>query len=159
MAKIYIDTSVVGGCFDVEFKEPSLELFEVFKTGLMKVIYSDIVIMELLPARQEIKDKIDEIPVNYVIDVENNEEVEKLADTYIQQKVLTNKSYGDALHIALATLNNADTLASWNFKHIVNIDKIKLYNAINLKLGYKTIEIMTPKLILKSIIHEKEKRV
>jgi hypothetical protein len=61
---------------------------------------------------------------------------------------LTNKSYNDALHIALATINNADVLASWNFKHIVNINRIRLYNSINLKLGYKMIEIRTPREIL-----------
>jgi hypothetical protein len=52
------------------------------------------------------------------------------------------------LHIALATLNNADVLASWNFKHIVNLDRIRLYNSINLRLGYRLIEIRTPREIL-----------
>ena len=61
--------------------------------------------------------------------------------TYVQEGALTIKSFNDALHIALATLNNADVLASWNFKHIVNLNRIRLYNSINLKLGYRMIEI------------------
>ena len=77
-----------------------------------------------------------------------HDEVIKLAETYINDGALTNKSYNDALHIALATINNADVLASWNFKHIVNINRIRLYNSINLKLGYKMLEIRTPREIL-----------
>lgn len=73
----------------------------------------------------------------------------KLAEAYINEGALTNKSYNDALHIALATINVADVLASWNFKHIVNINRIRLYNSINLKLGYHMIEIRTPREILK----------
>jgi len=77
-----------------------------------------------------------------------NDEAIQLAETYISEGALTNKSYNDALHIALATLNNSDVLASWNFKHIVNLDRIRLYNSINLRLGYRLIEIRTPREIL-----------
>jgi len=59
------------------------------------------------------------------------------------------------LHIALATLNNVDVLASWNFKHIVNLNRIRLYNSINLKLGYRMIEIRTPREILELSDNEK----
>lgn len=47
--------------------------------------------------------------------------------------------------IALATIHKVDVLASWNFKHIVNLDRIKGYNGVNLKMGYSTIEIRNPK--------------
>ena len=77
-----------------------------------------------------------------------NDKTIQLAEQYIIEKALTAKSYDDALHIALATLNNADVLASWNFKHIVNLDRIRLYNSINLKLGFRLIEIRTPREIL-----------
>jgi hypothetical protein len=76
-------------------------------------------------------------------------EVESLADTYISEKVVGETSFADCAHIALATINKADILASWNFKHIVNIDRIRGYNAVNLKLGYPMIEIRTPKEIFK----------
>jgi len=48
-------------------------------------------------------------------------------------------------HIALATINRVDVLASWNFKHIVNLDRIKGYNSVNYRLGYPMIEIRSPK--------------
>jgi len=77
--------------------------------------------------------------------VELTEEAIKLADAYILEKVVGQTSLEDCRHIALATINRVDVLASWNFKHIVNLDKIKGYNSVNLKPGYPMIEIRSPK--------------
>jgi len=49
------------------------------------------------------------------------------------------------VYIALATINHADFLISWNFKHIVNVQRIQGYNAINIKNGYKQLEIRSPR--------------
>ena len=103
---------------------------------------------ELEFAREEIRNLIREIPHENRIEITISNEAITLAETYIREGALTNKSYNDALHIALATLNHADVLASWNFKYIVNLDRIRLYNSINLRLGYRMIEIRTPREIL-----------
>lgn len=71
---------------------------------------------------------------------------------------MSNKCYNDALHIALATLHGAAILASWNFKHIVNLDRIKLYNSMNSRMGYRLREIRPPREILKPNDHEKRKK-
>ena len=110
---------------------------------------SDLTAQELEFAREEIRNLILEIPETNRVDIIVDDEAIKLAETYITEGALTNKSYNDALHIALATLNNADVLASWNFKHIVNLDRIRLYNSINLRFGHRLIEIRTPREILK----------
>lgn len=68
-----------------------------------------------------------------------------LATEYVTEKVVGQTSYADCLHIALATINRADFLVSWNFKHIVNIERIRGYNAINIKNGYKQLEIRSPR--------------
>ena len=73
------------------------------------------------------------------------EETVKLADTYISEKVVGKTSLEDCRHIAMATLYKVDVLASWNFKHIVNLDRIKGYNSVNMRLGYTIIEIRSPK--------------
>jgi len=148
--KIYIDTSVIGGCFDTEFKEWSNALFQEFVAGTQLIMLSDLTLQELEFARDEIRSKVNEIPDENRIALGVEDDVIKLAETYISEGALTNKSYNDALHIALATINNSDVLASWNFKHIVNLDRIRLYNSINFRLGYKMIEIRTPREILKS---------
>ena len=152
--KVYADTSTIGGCFDIEFKEWSLALFLEYQQGSKKIMLSDLTIQELEFARDEIRNKIDELPKEQIISLGVNDETIKLAETYINEGALTNKSYNDALHIALATLNNADVLASWNFKHIVNLDRIRLYNSINLRFGYRLIEIRTPREILNLIDNE-----
>lgn len=136
---VYTDTSIIGGCFDKEFDEWSVALFEEFKSGTKFILLSDLTLQELEFARQEVREKIYEVPANNQITIGITDEAINLAETYINEGALTNKSYNDALHIALATLNNADVLASWNFKHIVNLSRIKLYNSINLKLGYNII--------------------
>ena len=86
---------------------------------------------------------------NYSIEkfnrIELTEEAILLADTYIAEKVVGKTSLEDCRHIAMATIHKVDVLASWNFKHIVNLDKIKGYNSVNLKLGYQMIEIRSPK--------------
>ena len=146
--KVYADTSTIGGCFDEEFKEHSNALFQEFVFGNKILMFSDLTAQELEFARQEVKDKVKEIPTEHRVDIGISDEAIKLAETYIEQGALTNKSYNDALHIALATIYFADVLASWNFKHIVNLNRIRLYNSINLKLGYRMIEIRTPREIL-----------
>lgn len=146
--RVYADTSTIGGCYDVEFAEWSVVLFEEFKAGTKQIMVSDLTLQELELARQEIKDKLFEVPAANRIDIDTTDAAIELAAVYITDGALTNKSYNDALHIALATLNSADVLASWNFKHIVNLNRIRLYNSINLKLGHRMIEIRTPREIV-----------
>jgi hypothetical protein len=62
----------------------------------------------------------------------------------LEREILTPNYYDDAPHIALSTVEEVDVLTSWNFKHIVHFDKIRRFNAVNLELGYKQIEIRTP---------------
>jgi len=71
-----------------------------------------------------------------------------LANKYITEKVVGKTSFDDCVHIALATIHRADILVSWNFKHIVNVYRIRGYNSVNLKSGYQTLEIRSPKDII-----------
>jgi len=121
-----------------------------------KLMLSDLTLQELEFAREEVRNKMNEIPQKNRIHIGITDEAIHLAEIYIVEGALTSKSYNDALHIALATIFNADVLASWNFKHIVNLERIRLYNSINLRLGYKMLEIRTPREILKSKDNEKE---
>ena len=50
--KVYADTSVIGGCFDEEFKEWSNALFQEFIAGSKKIMLSDLTLQELELARQ-----------------------------------------------------------------------------------------------------------
>jgi hypothetical protein len=72
------------------------------------------------------------------------DEAINLAEIYLERKILTPKYFNDGLHIAIATISNIDIIASWNFKHIVHYDKIRLFNSVNIESGYKSIDIYSP---------------
>jgi tryptophan 2,3-dioxygenase len=87
--------------------------------------------------------------------VELTAEAIELADKYIAEKVVGRSSMEDCRHIAIATIHKADVLASWNFKHIVNLDRIRgwqrptgLCTGVNLKNGYAALEIRNPRELL-----------
>jgi len=147
--RVYIDTSVIGGCFDKEFEEWSLQLFNDFKSGKKTAVISDITLDELSDAPQRVQDNFDTIPDNFLEVIISDRESIRLADLYLLEGVISKKYYEDALHIAISTVNQVSVLASWNFKHIVNLDKIRQYNAVNLKNGFSILEIRTPREILK----------
>jgi len=148
--RIYIDTSVIGGCLDNEFEEWSNKLFEEFKAGRKIAVISDITLDELTEAPENVQKIITTIPEKYLEMITSSQESETLAELYIKEGAVTRKSYEDALHIAVATIDSISVLASWNFKHIVNLDRIRLYNAVNMKNGYSILEIRSPREILKS---------
>jgi len=147
--RVYIDTSVIGGCFDSEFKEWSNKLFDEFKSGRKMAVISDITLDELSDAPEIIRNNFKKIPENNIEILISDNETRKLAKQYILEGAVSKKYYEDALHIAIATINQVSVLASWNFKHIVNLDRIRLYNAVNLKNGYPLLEIRSPREILK----------
>lgn len=147
--RIYLDTSVFGGYYDKEFSEYTIPLFERVRKSEIKIIYSNLTESELEHAPESVKNIIRTLPKDSIEFVEVTGEEIDLATTYVNEKVVGKTSYDDCLHIALATINKADFLASWNFKHIVNVDRIRGYNSVNIKLGYKTLEIRTPRELIK----------
>jgi len=82
--RIYIDTSVIGGLFGIEFSENTKPLFDRVENGEFKIVYSEITNDELANAPERVK--------NYV-----------------------------------------------------NLNRIRGYNSVNLRLGHQTLEIRTPK--------------
>lgn len=147
--RIYIDTSVVGGYFDEEFKEVTRELFKRLEDNEIIFVVSDLLDLELIGAPEKVRELLQSYSIDKFERVELTEESMKLADTYITEKVVGQTSLVDCRHIALATINKVDVLASWNFKHIVNLDRIKGYNSVNLKLGYQMIEIRSPENLIR----------
>jgi len=143
--RIYIDTSVFGGHFDEEFKEHTIPLFNRIKAGEFIILYSTVTQDELENAPGKVKELVKNIKASLTEFIEITDEAVDLATEYIKEKVVGKTSYADCLHIALATINRADFLVSWNFKHIVNIERIKGYNSINIKNGYKQLEIRSPR--------------
>jgi predicted nucleic acid-binding protein len=143
--KIYIDTSVFGGYFDEEFSEHTIPLFDRINNEEFTLLYSTVTQDELENAPAKVKELVKSLKAENTEFLETTDEAVDLATEYITEKVVGQTSFADCLHIALATINRADFLVSWNFKHIVNIQRIRGYNSINIKNGYKQLEIRSPR--------------
>lgn len=150
--KFYVDTSVWGGFADEEFSEWTIPFFEQVNNGKFTIVLSDVTIGELQNAPAVIRDLPATIAPDFLELVSITNEQINLADKYVQEGVLTSKFHSDAQHIAIASTLKVDSLVSWNFKHMVNFFRIRQYNSINLKYGYATIDIRTPK----ELVYENE---
>ena len=143
--RLYIDTSVFGGYFDDEFEEYTKPLFDKIANGDFKLLFSTVTQDELENAPPQVRELVKHLKIEYSEFIEETEDAVELASKYIFEKVVGQTSYADCLHIALATIHRADFLISWNFKHIVNVQRIMGYNSVNLKNGYKQLDIRSPR--------------
>jgi tryptophan 2,3-dioxygenase len=109
------------------------------------MLFSTVTQEELVNAPKKVQELVMSLKVEDTVFIEETDEAVELAMKYIAEKVVGSTSYADCLHIALATIHHADYLVSWNFKHIVNVQRIRGYNSINIKLGYRQLEIRSPR--------------
>lgn len=142
--RTYVDTSVFGGVYDEEFYSASEQFFKRAREGSFTVIISEITLEELGSAPQNVRKVFEDLPADIVLEVPVDKEVFQLAQKYIDNQILAEKWIGDAMHVAAATISHADLIVSWNFKHIVNYDKIRKFNSVNLFLGYPQLDIRSP---------------
>ena len=146
--KLYLDTSIYGGYYDDEFTLWTRTLIQQVCDGEHIAMASSVVLDELQAAPERIKTVFAEIPIDYYQQYDITTEMISLATDYIRQGVVGQTSYRDCLHIAAATIVQADYLVSWNFKHIVNVIRIRGYNDVNVSNGYRTLEIRSPREII-----------
>ena len=150
--KIYLDTSIISHLFaddTPEKQEDTLKLWQDFILNKYEIFISSVTIGEIEkcyePKRSEMIEKTKQIHTNLLID---SDEVDALADEYIKNEILKQKSFDDCSHIAFAVVSNCDLIVSWNFKHLVNyttIKKVKIVNSIN---NYKEIGIISPTMLI-----------
>ena len=145
LLRIYIDTSVLGGCFDREFATWSNGLVRDFRAGRLIPVLSDVTAAEVQDAPEAVRDLHQELLtlVDGVLAV--SEQTLSLVAAYEARKILPAKYEADMHHIALATIAEVASLVSWNFKHIVRLEKIRLFNEVNVELGYNALSILSPR--------------
>ena len=143
--RIYIDTSVIGGCFDDEFVQWSNGLVADFRAGIFQPLLSEVIAAEIADAPENVQAVYAELVSLDAEVLTVDESALDLAEEYQKRGILTPNFYVDGLHIALATVAEADLLVSWNFKHIVHFDKIRLFNSVNIEFGYKPLQIFSPR--------------
>ncbi len=147
--QLYLETSVWNYYFaddTPEKKEITLRFFDKIREGEYEIFISDIVVEEIGRANANKKQSLLNIigeygPTKLIV----SEEVAELAQQYISEGVLPTSKIEDAMHAAVATVFEVDALISWNLKHLANLKKMELINAINIKAGYfKRLELITP---------------
>jgi hypothetical protein len=143
--KVFLDSSVFGGYFDKEFSIVTRQLFDYLEKNRVEIYVSEGVLWEISKAPLEIQNLLKEKISNGLSIVPNSKAVDALRDAYIHHHVLGASSLQDAEHIAAATVARVDMIVSWNFRHIVNFQKIRGFNGVNLLTGYGMIQIYSPK--------------
>jgi len=144
LLRVYVDTSVFGGCFDKEFDRVSRKFFAEVAQGRFRLVVSSLTADELKGAPQTVRAILDTVPTEQMEYHEITDDMAALRDAYIKARVLGAASDSDALHVAAATVLDVDMVVSWNFKHIVHFEKIAGFNAINALRNYKPIRIFSP---------------
>lgn len=147
--RVYTDTSVLGGPFDAEWSTISQRFIAQVRQGHLIVVISDLTAAEVSLAPPNVQQLLASLAPPHRQDILVTPEALELAERYISERVIGSASRNDARHIATATVHRVDLLVSWNFKHIVNIERIRGYNSVNVRLGYPQLEIRTPAEILK----------
>ena len=141
--RYYLDTSVWVGINQDRVKFDTQLFFKMMLDSQSVCLYSEIVEYEMADKSKVARNFFKFWP-GAREKVKKTSDVLKLADTYISLNVVDKKHRSDCIHIAAATIQGADVLVSWNFKHIVHVDKAKEYNFINMGLGYPMLEIRSP---------------
>lgn len=144
LLRAYVDTSVFGGAFDDLFLTESKRFFSLALAGQFQIVTSGLVTMEISRAPANVRTWYEELlPAMEIVEVDNVDAV-RLARAYVEAGIVTPKWQLDALHVAYATITCCSMIVSWNFKHIVNFQKVPLYNAVNVLQGYGPIAIHSP---------------
>lgn len=142
--RIYCDSSVIGGYFDTEFETESRRFIDSVKNGRIMMLLSEVAVQEILQAPEKVQALLASIPSTSIERVSLTTEIIELRDAYVKAGILGPKWIDDATHVAAATVARADAIVSWNFAHIVRLDKMKSYNQVNLINGYGILTIVTP---------------
>lgn len=142
---VYLDTSIISAYFDERVKERQTDTRRFWKrVDDFEVSTAEITRQEILQTTDvNLKTKMEGLIEGFSIH-SLTEEMQGLAQRYIDAGVSTPVMRNDALHVAAAVLTRQNILLSWNFKHLVNRRRRAMVNDVNISLGLPTIEILSP---------------
>jgi len=130
--------------YDDEYAKESRWFFSMAASGRFKLAISKQVEEEVGPAPDDVKK-------HYALTLPSLEYlgilpgIRQLADLYIARKVIGAGHYADAMHIAYATIHKCDGVISWNFKHMVKLNKTVRFNMVNAECGHPQLFIASPR--------------
>ena len=138
--KVYLDTSVISYLDQQDSPEKmadTLNFWEFLKRGKVDVLVSRVTLDEIGDNREPKRSKLMEFlkEIKYTV-IEISDEIRSVADVFIENGILTKKSYDDCVHIACSLVHDCTCIVSWNFKHIVNWKTINGTKVVVAKTGY-----------------------
>ena len=142
--RVYLDTSVISALFDERTPE-RLAMTSVFWSKLSgyEVFISELVLEEIERANERVRDKMFSAIKCFKV-LKTSKDAEKLAHIYVKQGIFPEKYFDDALHVALASVNQIGILLSWNFTHLVKLKTRRMVSIVNLTENVIPVEIASP---------------
>lgn len=137
---IYLDASVINFLYADDapaMQANTVDFFTNFiKPGLYQTFVSKFVVQEINNAtnakrRQQLLSVIEDYNLS-IVEHFDTVEIARLADLYLQNKIIPASKRTDALHIATTVVNRIDYWVSWNFRHLANADRERRVLSINL---------------------------
>ena len=147
--KLYIETSTWNFVFADDSPEKmaiTKDFFDLVRQGIYDIYTSDIVLLEVERAPDEIKRELSKLISEFTPqEIKSNPEAEDLAQQYLDNKIVPANKIEDALHVAIATVKELDAVVTWNYRHMANLRKAELFYSVNVAMGYhKRLAIITP---------------
>jgi hypothetical protein len=146
---IYLETSVIGAYLDngepfrrdltIRWWEHELADYEPF--------VSLLVVRELERTGEPRRSSY----LNLIRDIRRfdvSDEAAILAEGYVSRGIFHRKYLADALHVALASVNKADMLVTWNFGYIANVHRQARVRLFNTTAGFYVPMIVTPEFLI-----------
>lgn len=144
--RLYLDTSVPSAYYDDEKPERQkvTQRWWENEMGKYELVISRVTLDELeatkdVDRRNKFLGLVEGIEILPI-----TKECRLLANKYIENNIIPENCFNDALHIAIVTINNIDVLVSWNFAHLVNTNTRHKVKGVNLLNDYSEIEIVSP---------------
>lgn len=150
--KIYLDTSILNFMYAEDVPDKMMITKKFFKEIKIKTFHSfisEVVVDEINKTPEPKKTKLSNLIKKFNLGILSlDPRCERLAEEYLRYKLIPSRYRNDAIHIAIATVNEVDVLVSWNLEHMVKLKTVRGVNLINKKLGYKQIDIRTPEEVI-----------
>ena len=88
------------------------------------------------------------VGVSWAGAAEISEEATILADGYVSRGIFHRKYIANALHVAVASVNKADMLVTWDFGYIANVHRQSRIQLFNTVAGFFVPMIITPEFLI-----------
>ena len=108
------------------------------------MVIPEVTLEELKGAPQAVHDVLGTVGTEEIEIMAMTEEIEEVAGRYIERGAIGEALRADAQYVAASTFGGVDVLASWNFRHLVNLSRIRQYTEVNRQMGYPGVDIRSP---------------